>query len=172
MTSQSTQGIDRTEPTTPDPDDPRKPDAPTDLKKRTWWYVARKVWREFSTDQCTDLAAALTYYAVLALFPAALALTSGSSGWDSNRGKRSSTTRWLKMVEDLGWLLRYRRHDPSRGSRAARPASQTAGLAFVLGARRRPVVGGSAYVGAFGRAMNRIYEIDEGRPIWKLRPDH
>ena len=41
MSSQSTQGIDRTEPTTPDPDDPRKPDAPTDLQKRTWWYVAR-----------------------------------------------------------------------------------------------------------------------------------
>ena len=28
----------------------------------------------------------------------------------------------------------------------------------------------SAYVGAFGRAMNRIYEIGEGRPFWKLRP--
>ena len=37
-------------------------------------YVARKVWREFGDDQCTDLAAALTYYAVLAIFPAALAL--------------------------------------------------------------------------------------------------
>ena len=75
MTSQSTQGIDRTEPTTPDPDDPRKPDDPTDLEKRTWWYVAKKVRREFGDDQCTDLAAALTYYGVLAIFPAVLALS-------------------------------------------------------------------------------------------------
>ena len=28
----------------------------------------------------------------------------------------------------------------------------------------------SGYIGAFGRAMNRIYEVDEGRPFWKLRP--
>ena len=28
----------------------------------------------------------------------------------------------------------------------------------------------SGYVGAFGRAMNTVYEIDEGRPFWKLRP--
>ena len=73
--SQSTQGADRTEPTTPDPDDPRKPDEPTDIEKRTWFYVARKVRREFGDDQCTDLAAALTYYGVLAIFPAVLALS-------------------------------------------------------------------------------------------------
>src|SRR3712207_1391487 len=59
-----------------DPDAPEKVDDPTDLDKESWGYVLRKTWREFSADQCTDLAAALTYYAVLALFPAAIALTS------------------------------------------------------------------------------------------------
>ena len=44
--------------------------------KRSWMYVGRKVMREFSEDQCTDQAAGLTYYAVLAIFPAALALLS------------------------------------------------------------------------------------------------
>ena len=34
----------------------------------------------------------------------------------------------------------------------------------------RAVWSASGYIGAFGRAMNRIYEIDEGRPVWKLRP--
>ena len=53
-----------------------KVDDQSDLDKHSWWYVARKTLREFSADQCTDLAAALTYYAVLALFPAAIALTS------------------------------------------------------------------------------------------------
>ena len=50
--------------------DERGPDSPTDLTKPSWKYVLRKTAREFSKDQCTDLAAALTYYAVLALFPA------------------------------------------------------------------------------------------------------
>src|SRR5436190_1758688 len=45
---------------------PDEPEGPTDLDKRSWKYVGRKVVREFSDDQCTDQAAALTYYAVLA----------------------------------------------------------------------------------------------------------
>src|SRR3954451_25024055 len=56
--------------------DDEKVDSPTDLSKRSWMYVLRKTVREFSDDQCTDLAAALTYYAVLAVFPAAIALLS------------------------------------------------------------------------------------------------
>ena len=75
MTIDHTQGVDRDEETTPDPDDDRKPDSPAQIEKRTWLYVVRKVWREFVDDQCTDLAAALTYYGVLAIFPAAIALT-------------------------------------------------------------------------------------------------
>ena len=53
-----------------------KPESPTKLTKPSWKYIARKTMREFSDDQCTDLAAALTYYAVLALFPALLAMVS------------------------------------------------------------------------------------------------
>ena len=52
-----------------EPDEPDKPASPTDLSKRSWKYVLRKTVREFGEDQCTDKAAALTYYAVLALFP-------------------------------------------------------------------------------------------------------
>ena len=48
------------------------PDTPTDLTKPSWKYIARKTFREFSDDQCTDLAAALTYYAMMSLFPALL----------------------------------------------------------------------------------------------------
>ena len=51
----------------PDPDDPRKPDSPTDLTKPSLLYSMRKALREFQDDECTDLAAALTYYAVLSL---------------------------------------------------------------------------------------------------------
>ena len=60
----------------PDPDDPRKPDSPTELTKPAMLYVLRRTVREFQHDQCTDLAAALTYYAVLSLFPALLMMVS------------------------------------------------------------------------------------------------
>ncbi|MGN6577590.1 MAG: YihY/virulence factor BrkB family protein, partial [Nocardioides sp.] len=60
----------------PDPESDVKPDSPTDLTKPSWKYSLRKSVREFLDDECTDLAAALTYYAVLSIFPALLALVS------------------------------------------------------------------------------------------------
>ena len=60
----------------PDPDDASKPESPDDLTKASWRFVLRKTAREFTEDQCTDLAAALTYYAVLSLFPALLVMVS------------------------------------------------------------------------------------------------
>lgn len=148
---------------TPDPDDPRKPDSPTDLTKPSIWFALRKTVREFSTDQCTDLAAALTYYAVLSVFPALVVVVSllGVFG----QGK-TTTDAILQIAGEVG---------PSSGVDVLRSPieqlvqSPTAGLTLVIG-----IVGAvwsaSGYIGAFGRAMNRIYEIDEGRPVWKLRP--
>ncbi|MFD6893774.1 YihY/virulence factor BrkB family protein [Rhodococcus sp. NPDC060086] len=148
---------------TPSPDDPRKPDSPTDLRTPSWKYALRRTAREFSRDQCTDLAAALTYYAVLSLFPALLVVVSllGVFG----QGQATVDTL-LKMVEDLGPSSAV---DTLRGPIEQLVQAPTAGVALLIG-----VVGAlwtaSGYVGAFGRAMNRIYEIEEGRPIWKLRP--
>ena len=53
-------------------EEPDKPGSPTQLTKPSWRYIVRRTLREFSEDQCTDLAAALTYYSILALFPALL----------------------------------------------------------------------------------------------------
>ena len=163
MTSQSTQGIDRTEPTTPDPEDPRKPDDPTDLEKRTWGYVAKKVWRVFSDDQCTDLAAALTYYGVLAIFPAVLAL-SAILGLVGQSEKSVQTV--LDVISPLVSEDALGTIEPTLLELAS---SQTAGWALLVGAVIA-LWSASGYVGAFARAMNRIYEIGEGRPFWKLRP--
>lgn len=60
----------------PDPEDPRKPDDPTDLTTRSWSGVLKRTVQEFKQDDCTGWAAALTYYGVLAMFPALIALTS------------------------------------------------------------------------------------------------
>ncbi|WP_442972829.1 YihY/virulence factor BrkB family protein [Rhodococcus sp. G-MC3] len=152
-----------TAPVDADPDDPRKPDSPTDLTTRSWWYVTRKTAREFSRDQCTDLAAALTYYAVLSLFPALLAVVSLLGVFGQGQATVDGV---LQIVGDLG---------PSSAVDSLRPTIEqlvqapTAGVALIIGLLGA-LWSASGYVGAFGRAMNRMYEVDEGRPIWKLRP--
>jgi membrane protein len=163
MSSQSTQGLDRTESTTPDAEDPRKPDSPTDIEPRTWRYVAKRSFREFRDDQCTDLAAALTYYAVLAIFPAALALTAllGLVG----QAEKSVQT----VVDVLEPLVSEQTLGTVRPVLEDLAGSETAGWALVVGLVLA-LWSASSYIGAFGRAMNRIYEIGEGRPWWKLRP--
>ncbi len=161
--SSAGQGEHRTEEAMPAPDDPRKPDSPSDLTKRSWFYVLRKTYHEFTEDQCTDLAAALTYYAVLAVFPAALALVSvlGVIGQaDKSVDKVVETLSPLVSEKMLGTI------EPALREIAS---SDAAGLALVLGVLAA-LWSASGYVGAFGRAMNRIYEIEEGRPFWKLRP--
>ncbi len=85
--------------TTTTPADGRGPDSPVDLSRRTRTYVLRKTAREFSKDECTDLAAALTYYAVLAIFPAAIALMS-LVGLVSNG--RDSVDTILGILRDVG----------------------------------------------------------------------
>ncbi|WP_426310270.1 YihY/virulence factor BrkB family protein [Cellulosimicrobium sp. E-16] len=147
----------------PAPDAERKPDSPTDLHKPSWGFALKGAVREFMDDQCTDLAAALTYYAVLASAPALLALVSllglvgdGEKAVDSVltsvEGVVPQTT--LDMIEPL-----------------VEQAANTdkAGFALVIGVVLA-LWSASGYVGAFARSMNRIYEVEEGRPIWKLRP--
>ena len=140
-----------------------KPDSPQDLTKPSWSYVLRKTLREFSDDQCTDLAAALTYYAVLAMFPAALAMLS-VVGLVSDG--RQTVTTLLDILRSIGAGSAAKTLEPTLLELST---SQGAGLGLVLGLLAA-LWSASGYVGAFGRGMNRIYEIDEGRPFWKLRP--
>ena len=157
------QGLNRTEPTTPDADDSRKPEGPGDLTKRSWFYVLRKTVHEFIEDECTDLAAALTYYAVLSIFPAMVALI-------SVLGVMGQAPKAVQTVEDtLKPLLSEQTLDIVTRALNQVADSQGAGVALVLGLLLA-LWSASGYVGAFGRAMNKIYEIDEGRPFWKLRP--
>ncbi|MCY0903924.1 YihY/virulence factor BrkB family protein [Arthrobacter sp. H14-L1] len=149
--------------TAPAPDDDRKPDTPAQIDKPSWKYIAKKTLREFSKDQCPDLAAALTYHAVLAVFPALLALVSllGVVGQ-----AEKTTTAALDVVAKL---VPASTVDVIKGPLTQLTHSSSAGLALV-GGILVALWSASGYVGAFSRAMNRIYEIDEGRPFWKLRP--
>jgi len=149
--------------TAPPPDAAAKPDDPTDLKKPTWRYSAKAALAEFSKDQCTDLAAALTYYSVLALFPALLALVSLLGVF----GQGQSTVD--AMLEIIANLTQGEVSDQIAGPIRDMVGAGGAGFALFLGLAIS-LFSASGYVGAFGRAMNRIYHVDEGRPIWKLRP--
>jgi len=149
--------------TAPHEDSDSKPDSPGDLTRPSWRYTAKKAFAEFTADGCTDLAAALTYYAVLALFPALLALVSllGVLG----QGE-STTQTLLDMVRDLG---QGDTADQLEGPITQMTRTEQAGFALLAGVAGA-LWSASGYVGAFGRAMNRIYQVDEGRPFWKLRP--
>ncbi|HET7823476.1 MAG TPA: YihY/virulence factor BrkB family protein [Ornithinibacter sp.] len=118
---------------------------------------------EFQRDQCTDLAAALTYYSVLSVFPAILALVSllGLFG----QGE-TTTEALLDIVRQLG---QGQVADQLKGPIDQIVNARGAGLALVVGLAGA-IWSASGYVGAFGRSMNRVYQVDEGRPLWKLRP--
>ncbi len=149
--------------TAPPADDARKPDSPSDLTVGSWRYAVKQAWAEFRRDECTDLAAALTYYAVLSMFPALLAVVALLGVF----GRGSSTTdTLLELVERIGQQDAV---DQLRQPITQMTESRAAGFAVVFGLLGA-VWSASGYVGAFGRAMNRIYEVDEGRPFWKLRP--
>ena len=147
----------------PDPDDPRKPDDLSDLTKRSWTNVLKRTAVEFKDDNCTDWAAALTYYGVLAMFPALIALTS-LIGLVGNPQK--TTNALLGIVGSLGPASAV---DTFSGPMRAVAQNQSAGLALIFGLLAA-LWSASGYVGAFGRAANAIYEVEEGRPFYKLRP--
>lgn len=159
MSSHTSRGRDDV----PPPEDSRKPDGPTDITKPTFGFVLRKTVREFIADGCTDLAAALTYYAVLALFPAVIALMSlvGVVG----QGPKTVDTI-LGVLRDTAGSSVADTVEPILTSLAETPG---AGLALVLGLLGA-LWSASGYVNAFSRAMNSIYGVTEGRPVWKLRP--
>jgi membrane protein len=158
---------DRTRTRDPDsPADPVRADyAPkgADEKPSTFATLKRTL-TEFSEDNLTDWAAALTYYGLLALFPALIAFV-GIIGLVADPAGATQTI--TDVVSQIG---------PSSAAdtfagpiESVTSSSSTAGIMAIVGI----VVAlwsASGYVGAFMRASNVIYETPEGRPIWKLRP--
>jgi membrane protein len=119
---------------------------------------------EFQEDNLSDWAAALTYYGLLSLFPALIAMVSliGIFG-----DPKTTTDTLTEIITEIG---------PSSGAETFEGPIKSivenrsaAGLAFVFGLAIA-LWSASGYVGAFTRASNIIYETPEGRPFWKLRP--
>jgi membrane protein len=132
--------------------------------KRGAFGALRRTVTEFSEDNLTDWAAALTYYGLLALFPALIALVSLVGLFAD---PQTTAQKITEIVTQIG---------PSSGAETfAGPiesitsSQSAAGIMLVVGLVLA-LWSASGYVGTFMRASNVIYETPEGRPIWKLRP--
>ncbi|MGE0067835.1 MAG: YihY/virulence factor BrkB family protein [Solirubrobacterales bacterium] len=139
--------------------------APTGVKRDPGaWATLKRTATEFQEDNLSDWAAALTYYGLLSLFPALIAVVSLLGLF----GDPTTTTRSLtEIITELGPESAARTF--SGPIESITESRGTAGLAFVLGLALA-LWSASGYDGAFMRASNVIYETPEGRPFWKLRP--
>ena len=129
-----------------------------------WWATIKRTATEFQEDNLSDWAAALTYYGLLSLFPALIAMVSliGLFG-----DPKSTTQSLTEIINEIGPKSAT---ETFKGPiESITKSSGTAGVAFVLGLAAA-LWSASGYVGAFTRASNIIYETPEGRPFWKLRP--
>jgi membrane protein len=124
--------------------------------------VLKRTVTEFKADNITDWAAALTYYGVLAIFPALLALVSilGLVGHSATHG----------LLTNLGKLAPGAAHQilasAIKNLQHSRGAAGTLFLVGIAGA----IWSASGYIAAFMRASNAIYDIEEGRPMWVSLP--
>jgi len=155
-----------TEPTTeadePTHDGRAGPKGPTGLRRGRWFSVLRRTVSAARVDGLTDWAATLTFYAVLSIFPALIALVS-ILGLVSDSAASSLTDSLTSLMPGTGSDIVTGAIDDITASGGA------AGLALILGLAGA-LWTASGYTGAFTRASNDIYDVEEGRPFWKLKP--
>jgi membrane protein len=138
------------------------PEGPTDLSKRSWWGVLKRTVKEFQEDNLTDWAAALTYYGVLALFPALLVLVSVIGLFGDETVNQVMADLTVAMPEGVRTVVQDGvKNLQENGGRAG---------AFAIFGLVTALWSASGYISAFIRAANAIYDVPEGRPVWKTLP--
>jgi membrane protein len=134
-------------------------DSPTDINRAGWRAVLKRSIQQFKYDAVTDRAAALTYFGVLAIFPGLLVLISvmGLLG-------RSNVQSLLDNLRHVapGGVNSFLRTviEQVQGRSGAASVGAIVGIVVALWSA-------SGYVGAFARASNAVYNIEEGRPLWR-----
>ena len=143
---------------------PRKIEAGRPPAKPGAWATLKRAASEFQEDNLTDWAAALTYYGLLSLFPALIAMVSLLGLFGDPQTTTSSLTQIITSIGPESAAQTFEGPIDSVVSNQS-----AAGFAFVFGLLVA-LWSASGYIGAFMRASNLIYETAEGRPFWKLRP--
>lgn len=140
------------------------PDSPTDVELGGWKHTLKRAFTEFRADDMPTWAAALTYYAVLSLFPALLVFVAliGVAGQYPQ-----TSDAVLDVVGQIGPESAV---ETLRGTIEG-VVKDSGGAAALLGVSLLGAIwSASGYIGAFFKAANAIYEVDEGRPFWRLKP--
>ena len=145
-----------------DRDDDNEKDKPTDLPKEAWPAILKRTLKQFSEDQLTTWAAALTYFGVLSLFPMILALVSvlGVIG--------PSATQ--PLLDQLGTVAPGPAKDILTNVLTSLESNQGGSTVALIIGLATAIWAASGYIGAFMDASNNVWDVPEGRPIWKKIP--
>ena len=137
--------------------------GPTDMTLRAWWHALRDAAKAFRDNNLGDRAAGLTYYSVLSIFPGLIVLVSLLGVL----GDEDTVNGLLRIVDDLGQSSAV---ETLRGPlEDIVDSSGAAGVALVFGTAIA-LYSASGYIGAFIRASNEVWDVEERRPFYKLRP--
>jgi membrane protein len=134
----------------------------TGVPRRAWGGVLKRTFGEFKEDNLTDWAAALTYYGIVSIFPALIALVSilGLIGQSATK----------PLLDNLGSFAPGPTHEIlSNALHGLTQSRSPAGILFIVGLAGA-IWSASGYIGAFIRASNVIWDVEEGRPIWRTIP--
>src|SRR3954467_5121145 len=138
------------------------PDPPTALPGRSWPTILKRTVKQFGEDQLTTWAAALTYFGILSLFPMLLALVSvlGVIG--------PSATQ--PLLDNLGSVAPGPAKDILTNVLNSLQSNQGGStIALIIGIALA-IWSASGYISAFMDASNNVWDVPEGRPIWKKLP--
>ncbi len=155
----STSAPDASDSVTPDSD---APDSPTELTRPSWRQVGKNVISEMGDDHVTDWAAALTYYAVLAIFPGALVLVAGLG--------LLGDTATDQVVETIGAVAPGEVQSFLESVIATAQQQQAAAGTVAIVSLAIALWSASGFINGFMNASNVVYDVPEGRPIWKRLP--
>ena len=138
------------------------PESPAKLKPRSWAGVLKRTVSEFKEDKLTVWAAALTYYGILSIFPLLLVLVSllGLVGQSATQ----------PLIDNVGKLAPGPAKDiVTSAIQNLQQSKGAAGILFFVGLAGA-LWSASGYIAAFMHASNAIWDVEEGRPIWKTIP--
>ena len=144
--------------------DEQGPDSPAELDKPDWKAVVKRVFSEFGEDGGPDLAAALTYFAIMSLAPMLLALSTALGFLGQGPATQDA-------IRDMGAELGLQEGTVTTVTDYLESMGEAGGAGILLAVGLLGALwSASNYVNAFSRMMNNVYEVEEGRPVWKLRP--
>ena len=138
------------------------PDSPARLGRRSLWGAMRRSVKEFQNDNLTVWAAALTYYGILSVFPGLLVLVAVLGLLSDNLTQELLNTVAPIVPGPAREILTGALENIQAG---AGKASLAAIIGLLVG-----IWSASGYVAGFMQASNAIYDVPEGRPIWKKLP--